>query len=143
MSAAGFQIQTTQNVDDVSANCNLIVTTTPTTEPLIRSAALRKDGVHITAMGSDTPHKQEVESAILAAADLVVADSIPQCLARGEIFKALEANVIDQSGLVELGQIISARHHGRENDQQLTIADLTGVAVQDIQITKAVFEAME
>lgn len=142
MSAAGFEVTTTLNIDEVSASCNLIVTTTPAVEPLVRLSALRRDGVHITAMGSDTPHKQEVESAVLAAADLVVADSIPQCVARGEIFKAFEAGQVDQSGLVELGQLISGEHHGRTDDSQLTLADLTGVAVQDIQITKAVFEAL-
>ncbi|MEM9776945.1 MAG: ornithine cyclodeaminase family protein [Chloroflexota bacterium] len=142
MSAAGFTVVTTLNVDEISASCHLIVTTTPAVEPLIRLSALRRDGIHITAMGSDTPHKQEVESSVLAAADLVVADSIPQCLARGEIFKALEARKIDQSGLIELGQVVSGEHPGRTDDSQLTIADLTGVAVQDIQIAKAVFGAL-
>ncbi len=142
MQADGFAVSTTLNVDDVAGSCNLIVTTTPSTEPLIRYEPLRKDGVHITAMGSDTPHKQEVDAGVLAAADLVVADSVPQCLVRGEISKALAAGAIQQDGLVELGTIIAGDHSGRTSYDQLTVADLTGVAVQDIQISKAVFEAL-
>ena len=85
MSAAGFQVDTTQDADRVAAECNLIVTTTPATAPLLHLDALQQNrgGVHITAMGSDTPHKQEVDASILEAADLVVADSISQCRSRG------------------------------------------------------------
>ncbi len=143
MEADGFSVRTTLNVDDVAGSCNLIVTTTPAVEPLIKLAAFKKDGVHITAMGSDTPHKQEVEASVLGAADLVVADSIPQCLVRGEISKALAANAIEQNSVVELGTIIAGQHPGRTSGSQLTVADLTGVAVQDIQISKAVFEALK
>ncbi|MFK7803589.1 MAG: ornithine cyclodeaminase family protein [Anaerolineae bacterium] len=142
MEQAGFSVETTTNPDDVASSCNLIVTTTPATEPLIRMAALNTSGVHITAMGSDTPHKQEIDADILASADLIVADSIPQCMARGEIFKALEAGVIKTESLVELGHFVLRQHPGRTEEDQLTIADLTGVAVQDIAITKAVYEAL-
>ncbi|MCP3956989.1 MAG: ornithine cyclodeaminase family protein, partial [bacterium] len=63
---------------EVAGTCGLIVTTTPSTEPLLDADAIRP-GTHITAMGSDTAEKQELDAAILARADLVVADSIPQC----------------------------------------------------------------
>ncbi|MFT5193733.1 MAG: ornithine cyclodeaminase [Cellvibrionaceae bacterium] len=142
MEREGFSVETTTNPDDVAASCNFIVTTTPATEPLIRMAAMHALGAHITAMGSDTPHKQEVEGSILASADLIVADSISQCMVRGEIFKAIEKGQMNSEGLVELGQIILRHHPGRTDEDQLTIADLTGVAVQDIAITKAVYEAL-
>ena len=141
MSAHGFQIETTLNTADIGANCNLIVTTTPSHTPLLSSTDILP-GTHITAMGSDTPHKQELDSAILRQADIVVADSIPQCLERGEIYKALEDGVITRSELRELGQVISRGCSGRNDDQQITVADLTGVAVQDIQITKGIYEAL-
>ena len=99
-------------------------------------------GTHITAVGSDTPEKQELDGAILAQADLVVADSISQCLARGEIHRAIEAGYISESRLIELGNIISGASPGRTNDEQVTVADLTGVAVQDIQIASAVYHAL-
>ena len=93
-------------------------------------------------MGSDTPDKQEVDAGILERADLVVADSIPQCLERGEIAQALKNNAISESEIVELGSIIAGDADGRTSEDQITVADLTGVAVQDIQISKAVFEAI-
>ena len=99
-------------------------------------------GTHITAVGSDTPEKQELESEILKKADVVVADSISQCLQRGEIFHGIRNNHIQQEKLVELGNIISGKNVGRTSENQITIADLTGVAVQDIQISKAVYNAL-
>lgn len=141
MERHGFEVDVTLDSAEIAQTCNLIVTTTPAHSPLLTADQIRP-GTHITAVGSDTPHKQELDSAILTNADIIVADSIPQCLARGEIYQALTANAIEQSDLRELGHIIAGNASGRDNDHQMTIADLTGVAVQDIQITKGVYEAL-
>ena len=136
MSAKGFEVSTTTDADDIIASCNLIVTTTAATSPLLSGQV--QPGTHITAMGSDTHDKQELHADILQGADLVVADSISQCLERGEIHQALNSNAIAETDLVELGSIIAGDVAGRTSDDQITVADLTGVAVQDIQISKAV-----
>ena len=137
----GCNIQTTQDAEDVAATCNLIVTATPSKSPLLRAEQIRK-GTHITAVGSDTSEKQELDSKILQMADIVAADSISQCQARGEISQALKAGMIKKENLVELGNVIGNRELQRSSDEQITIADLTGVAVQDIQISKAVLEVL-
>jgi ornithine cyclodeaminase len=140
MAPHGFEIETTTAAADLLASCRLIVTTTTATEPILVGNA--RPGTHITAMGSDTLDKQELAASLLAAADLVVADSIPQCLERGEIHQALKVDAVRRDNIVELGSIVAGDVPGRTSDDQVTIADLTGVAVQDIQITKAVYEAL-
>lgn len=137
----GCNIQTTQDAEDIAATCNLIVTATPSKSPLLRAEQIRK-GTHITAVGSDTSEKQELDSKILQMANIVAADSISQCQARGEIFQALKAGMIKNENIVKLGNIIGNRELQRSSDEQITIADLTGVAVQDIQISKAVYEIL-
>jgi ornithine cyclodeaminase len=92
-------------------------------------------------MGSDDEGKQELESALLGKAGLVVADSISQCVDHGECLAAVRDDHIEASEIVELGAIISDPATGRSNDDQITIADLTGVAIQDIQIAKMVDRA--
>jgi len=139
MTELGFTVATTLDAADIQASCNLIVTTTASRTPILKSKL--QPGTHVTAMGSDTPDKQEVDAGILERADLVVADSVPQCLERGEIAQALKTNAISESEIVELGSIIAGDAEGRTSEDQVTVADLTGVAVQDIQISKAVFEA--
>jgi ornithine cyclodeaminase len=140
MEKEGFSVETTLDVVNIQHQCNLIVTTTPSKVPILTGKDLRK-GTHITAMGSDTTEKQEVDPLILKNADLVVADSIEQCMVRGEIFKAMEAGQLEKQDVVELGQIISGAVQGRVSQDQITITDLTGVAVQDINIASAVYRA--
>lgn len=139
MKDEGFDLASTQNIEDITQSCNLIVTTTPSTTPLLLAHQIQP-GTHITAVGSDTPHKQELDAALLAKADVVVADSVAQCLERGDSSHAIRSGVIGQDKLIELGNIISGAATGRSNDDAITIADLTGLAVQDVQIAKLVLQ---
>jgi ornithine cyclodeaminase len=142
MEPLGYRIQTTLNTEDIADRCNLIVTATPSKSPLLSADKIRR-GTHITAVGADTPEKIELDPKILQKADIVVADSISQCLLRGEIHQALKAGVLEKERIVELGNIIAKPELRRISEEQITIADLTGVAVQDIQIAKAVFHALK
>ncbi len=142
MTSKGYTITVCHSPEDVAKRSNFIVTTTPTTQPLL-SANDISPGTHITAMGSDTAEKRELDGAILASADLVVADSIPQCRERGEIAWCLREGSVLEEELVELGSIISGKTPGRTSSEQITVVDLTGVAVQDIQIATAVYEALD
>ena len=141
MEKQDFEIKKTLNTMDILRTCNFIVTATPSTTPLLNASDLQP-GTHITAVGSDTPDKQELDSAILSRADIVVADSISQCMVRGEIFKAIPSNQLSPDDPTDLGDIITGKKQGRTDDNQITVADLTGVAVQDIKITEAVYKAL-
>jgi ornithine cyclodeaminase len=141
MESVGYSVQTVSGTEEICAQCNLIVTVTPATSPLLFADKIRK-GTHISAVGSDTPEKIELESTILQNADIVVADSISQCLLRGEIHQAIKAGVLEQERVLELGNVITHPELQRQSDEQITVADLTGVAVQDIQITKAVYQCL-
>jgi ornithine cyclodeaminase len=136
----GIEINATDKLEDLVSQCNLIVTTTSATAPLIHAEQVRK-GTHITAMGSDDHGKQELEASLLATADLIVADSISQCVDHGECFAAVRDRQIEQNSILELGDVIRNPNLGRTSEEQITIADLTGIAVQDIQIAKMVDRA--
>ncbi|HJM96210.1 MAG TPA: ornithine cyclodeaminase family protein [Candidatus Marinimicrobia bacterium] len=140
MARLGFQVDLSSTPKEVAKECNLIITTTASTVPLLSSINIQP-GTHITAMGSDTLTKQELEVDILSMADLVVADSIAQCKERGEIFHGLTSGSITKDEIVELGSILNGSQAGRSSPDQITVADLTGVAVQDIQIAAAVHKA--
>lgn len=140
MRQSGFDVEVCRDANALLQGCELIVTTTAATAPLLTDTSALRPGTHITAMGSDTETKQELHADLLARADVIVADSISQCRVRGEIHQALSAGAIEASAIVELGSIIAGDAKGRTAPSQVTIADLTGVAVQDIQVSKAVFE---
>lgn len=137
IAAMGYNARSVPSVEALAAKANLIVTTTAAHRPYLLASHIRP-GTHVTAMGSDTPDKNEVEPELLRRADRVVADSKAQCLVRGEIHQAIRAGAIDEGTVVELGSVIAGTAEGRTGEAQITIADLTGVAVQDIMIAKAV-----
>ena len=138
----GLDIQAAETLDDLVSDCNLIVTTTSAKNPLIRGDQVRK-GTHITAMGSDDDGKQELEAVLLAKADRVVADSISQCSQYGECLHAIQGGLIEEGSILELGQVIKNPAIGRTSEDQITVVDLTGVAIQDIQIAKMVDRALQ
>jgi ornithine cyclodeaminase len=84
---------------------------TPGAAPILQAADLQF-GTHIPAVGSDTSEKQEPDAAILARADLVVADSASQCQARGEINQALKAGQIEQDQVLALDDILTGKAPG-------------------------------
>ena len=135
--AWGVNLKVATEIDELVAQCNLIVTTTSAKEPLIRADQVQK-GTHITAMGSDDHGKQELEAELLAKADRVVADSVSQCVDHGECFHAVQGSQVEEGSILELGNVIKNPAIGRTSDDQITVVDLTGVAIQDIQIAKMV-----
>jgi ornithine cyclodeaminase len=138
----GLDVQLTTNIEDITENCNLLITTTASKQPIL-TAALIQPGTHITAIGADSPGKQELDPQIVKQADICVVDSISQCFEYGDISYSVKEQLIDKSKVVELGNIISNPMLRRNNDQQITIADLTGVAVQDIKIATLINEIVE
>lgn len=117
---------------------DLIVTTTPSNAPLVMNDMIR-EGARIVAVGADAPGKQELEAAILARGR-VVADSLAQCVAHGEAGWAVRAGLIEPSSLIELGSLLSSPvEFGRD---EIVVADLTGVAVQDVAIAKSVWSRL-
>ena len=134
MDSYNYQVETTVNIDEIVSQCQLIITCTPSEKALINKV---NPGTHITAIGSDTTVKRELSSSVLLQADAVITDSKSQSRERGEIYQASKDGFSGKSTL-ELGNIITGAVKGRTSQDQITIADLTGVAVQDIQISKAV-----
>ena len=114
----------------------------PATAPLLEVGQIRP-GTHLTAVGSDTADKQELDPQILARAERVVVDSVAQVLERGESAHALRQGLIRQEELVELGAVVSGRAPGRTSADGITVTDLTGLAVQDLQIAVAALAAVE
>jgi ornithine cyclodeaminase len=126
-------------LEDLCARADVIVTTTPSTEPLLHVGMIRP-GTRIVAVGADSPGKQELDPRILARARTVV-DSIAQCVDHGEAGWAVRAGLIDPASLIELGTLLEAPiEFGPE---EIVVADLTGVAIQDFEIARSVWRRLQ
>lgn len=130
----GVEARAENDPEKAVSDADIVVTTTPSSEPVLRAAWL-SPGQHVTAMGSDAEHKNELDPAIVANADLYVADSLKQTRRLGELHHAIEAGLIAESTqFAELGQVIAGLRPGRASAQEITVADLTGTGVQDTAI---------
>jgi ornithine cyclodeaminase len=122
----------------------VIVTATASTTPLVRAGWVTPGGgTHITSVGTGSPEKIELEPEVLRKADKVVADRVSQTERYGNLHHAVAAGVITRDKVyAELGDLASGRKPGRENATEVTVADLTGVGVQDAAIAQAVVEVL-
>ena len=119
---------------------DLVVTATPSRQPHIKAEWLHP-GLHITAVGSDAPEKQELFADVIGQADILACDLKSQSFVRGELHHALEKGIISsEDEIVELGELISSQEAVRKNPQQISICDLTGVGVQDTMIARVAYQ---
>lgn len=130
----GIAVAAAASVAELMACSDIVVTTTPSPEPLVHAAELRP-GQHVTAMGSDADYKTELAPQVLARADVYVCDSHAQCLRQGELRAAVAAGAVGPDlDHAELGTVIAGRQAGRFAESQITVCDLTGTGVQDTAI---------
>lgn len=137
MTKKGYDVVTTQDPSFVAHQSRLIITTTASKSPILKAQDINP-GTHITAVGADSPGKIELDPKLVSKSDLIVVDSIEQCMDHGEVSYACKEGLIQDSQLIELGSIISNPSLGRSHKEQITMSDLTGLAVQDIQIVKSI-----
>ena len=128
------------SVREAVKGADVVITVTAAREPLVQADWIAR-GALIIAVGSDGPDKQELAVEVLARADRIVADSLPQCLRLGEIHHAVEKGAIPKEKVTaELGQITAGLKPGRTSDDEIIVCDLTGVGVQDIAAASLVLQ---
>jgi len=138
--ASFCQIDAMSDLAAAAAASDVIITATGATQPVL-NAAMVHPGTHITAVGADAPGKQELDIALVQKAEVLAVDLVAQCLDHGEVSHAARAGLIKREDVVELGEILSAVHPFRIAQDSITIADLTGIAAQDIAMANAVLSA--
>lgn len=131
--ALGIQVEPAASAEEAVRDADIVVTTTPSTSPLIEAAWLRP-GQHLTAMGSDAEHKNELAPAVLARADRYVCDRRSQAIRLGELHHAVAAGTVPEDLGVELGEVVAGKAPGRANPEEITVVDLTGTGVQDTAV---------
>ena len=126
----GIPVTMAASPKEAVERADILVTTTRGKGSLVEAAWV-KPGTHIVAIGTDQRGKQELDPEIFRNAK-VVNDSIEQCTEKGETWHPLDRNIIARGDIhAEIGEILLGRKPGRENDDEVTIFDSTGMAIQD------------
>jgi ornithine cyclodeaminase len=129
----GIRCEVATSVHEALALADIAITTTPSRSPLIHAEDLHP-GLHITAMGSDAEHKNELAPAVLAAGRYIC-DRLQQTRILGELHHAIEAGMVaEDASFAELGHVVAGSRQGRTDDDDITICDLTGTGAQDTAI---------
>jgi ornithine cyclodeaminase len=121
------------NVSSALKQADIAISTTPSRKPLIHARDLHP-GLHITAMGSDAEHKNEIAPDVFNAVRYVC-DRLQQTRVLGELHHAIAAGLVSaDASFAELGQVIAQQMPGRTSDDDITVCDLTGTGAQDTAI---------
>ncbi|GGA95120.1 cyclodeaminase [Brucella endophytica] len=135
-----YELEVTAVADPSEAmrGADIVVTTTPAERPILMADWL-EPGQHLTAMGSDAEHKNEIDPAVFTRATYFP-DRITQTRILGELHHAIKAGTADSDQqFAELGAVIAGNSKGRASAQEITFADLTGTGVQDTAIANLAF----
>lgn len=133
----GVSVEVAIDPQRAAKGSGIIVTATPAQSPILLDGWV-EPGTHVTAMGSDVPDKHEVDVNLLRRAT-VIADSLRQCVTQGEIHQAVMAGAISETDVYgELGEIAAGMKPGRTSEDEITLADLTGVGVLDAAVASHV-----
>ena len=131
LGTVGLTVTAFDTVEAATAGADIIVTTTPAEHPILHHAS---PGQHITAMGSDAEHKNEIAPELMAKLRYV-ADRLSQTRVLGELHHAVATGrIAADAEFPELGQVIADTAPGRISPQDITLADLTGTGIQDTAI---------
>ncbi|OBZ94821.1 hypothetical protein ADU59_13460 [Pararhizobium polonicum] len=140
MASEGIDVEVAPDLERLCREADIIITTTPSRTPLIHDAWIRP-GTHITAIGADAPGKQELDTALVIRADRRISDRLEQSLDHGEFSTAFTSGSIAAEDCAEIGAVLGGKATGRTRSDDITIADLTGIAIQDIAIAGSILDA--
>ena len=132
---ATFEIST-----DIEGVCDvdILVTTTPSRKPLVKDDWIR-GGTHINAIGADAAGKEELDPAVLMRAKVVV-DDVVQASHSGEVNVPLAEGLIAPEDIyATIGEVVAGKVPGRTNEDEITVFDSTGLAIQDVATASRVY----
>jgi ornithine cyclodeaminase len=130
----GFSVVPAMSALEAVKGADIVVTTTPATTPILMDGWL-EPGQHVTAMGSDAGHKNEIDPVVFSHLSAYVPDRLAQTRLLGELHHALARGVVAaDTDFAELGAVLAGAAPGRRTDADITLCDLTGTGVQDTAI---------
>ncbi len=128
--------------EDAVRGSDIVTTVTPSELPLVRDDWIA-EGTHISAMGADDKGKYELDTAILKRASLF-ADYPQQSVVIGEFQHAYHDGLISSvDDICAMGSVTLGNSPGRISDDQITVFDSSGIAIQDLAVAGAIFEAAQ
>jgi ornithine cyclodeaminase/alanine dehydrogenase-like protein (mu-crystallin family) len=136
----GVETIAAESAEAAVRDADVVATMTSSATPVLEGAWL-KPGVHVNAAGSNATNRQEIDVATVKRADLIVVDQLEGAqLECGDLTAAVEAGAVSWDKIGEFGAIVTGAAPGRTNDQQITLFESQGLAVQDMAAAAYIYE---
>ena len=135
----GVEAAAVRELAPAARSADVIACCTTAREPFLKLGSV-KPGTFIAAVGADNPDKSEIAPPLLAAAT-VVADSLDQCAAMGDLHHAIAAGTMTEADVhAELAEVVAGTRRGRRSPEEIIIFDSTGTGLQDVAASAAIYE---
>lgn len=135
----GVTCYSMQSAAEAVRSAEVICTATTASHPVLNGQDLAP-GVHINAIGANHAHKQELDEAAIAKANLIFVDSLAQSKQEaGDLIIPFAENAQRWAGVQELADLVGGKVPGRANDSQITLFKSNGIASWDLAVAVEVY----
>ncbi|WP_346871458.1 ornithine cyclodeaminase family protein [Clostridium sp. UBA5119] len=129
------------NIQAALSEADAVITITPSSQPLIKKEWI-KPGTHFSCIGADLPGKQELDETIFKTAR-VFTDDIGQASMVGEMQTAVRSGILQKDAITEIGKVVNENEKGRLSNDDITVFDSTGIALQDLAVAEYILKIVE
>jgi ornithine cyclodeaminase len=135
----GVTIRPTGSVAEAVAGADIVCTTTASPHPVL-TGDLLETGMHVNAVGSSVPFAREIDSAGMARARIFVDRRESTLNESGDFLMARAEGTVDDDDIVaEIGEVLNGAHPGRESEEEITLFESLGLAIEDIAAADLVY----
>jgi ornithine cyclodeaminase/alanine dehydrogenase-like protein (mu-crystallin family) len=135
----GVPVEPADSSSEAARGAQIICTATTASQPVLHGADL-SSGIHINAIGANHAHKRELDDEAVAAADVIVVDSIEQSRQEaGDLIIAFKGDEICWTGVKKLSEVVAGKASGRTSDTEVTLFKSNGIAAWDLAVAMRVY----
>jgi alanine dehydrogenase len=137
----GFPVQAAESAAEAARGAHIICTATTASEPVLYGEDLAA-GVHVNAIGANHAHKRELDDKAVAAANLIVVDSIEQSRQEaGDLILAFRGDEARWAAVKKLSDLVAGKTGGRSRESDITLFKSNGIASWDLAVAAKVYAA--
>ena len=137
----GIRVEPTDVPEAVTRDADIVITATSSKEPVLLGAWL-EPGQHVNAIGSNGLRRCEIDEEAVTRAGFIATDSVEQAKVEcGDLAAVIETGKLTWEGVHELADVVSGKLAARGSDEEITLFESQGLAIEDVAVAKHVYES--
>lgn len=134
LTRSGMQARLVKSARECVQGSDIIISATTSSVPVVLGEWL-EPGMHVSAIGANSPVKHELDAEAFARSRLVLDFREQVLLEAGDLIAARQCGaIVDRDLSLELGDVVAGQVPGRQSAQEITVFKSVGVAFQDVAV---------